>query len=261
LNSVRGLLIETPDGGHIRLDQVADVRISPNPTVIERHAVSRYVDLVGNVEGRGRNDVADDIEEALGDVAFPLEFHPEVLEAEGQPTGRLIALGAAAAIGIFLLLQAAFGVWRRAALAFLTLPVAVAGGVLAALVGGEPLSFGSYLGLLAVLGLAARNSLLLISHYRRLEQQDGGRFGREVVLRGADECLAPILMTGLAAALLVLPVLVLGSPPGLEVLHSLAIVVLGGAVTTTVVSLFVVPALYLRVGLARVDPTTRQLEA
>jgi CzcA family heavy metal efflux pump len=259
LNSVRDLLIETPNGGHIRLDQVADVRIRPNPTVIERHAVSRYVDLVGNVEGRGRHDVAADIEEALGDVAFPLEFHPEVLEAEGQDTGRLIALGTAAAIGIFLLLQAAFGVWRRAALAFLTLPVAVAGGVLAALVGGEPLSFGSYLGLLAVLGLAARNSLLLISHYRRLEQHDGGR-GREVVLRGARECLAPILMTGLAAVLLVLPVLVLGGPSGLEVLHPLAVVVLGGVVTTTFLSLFVVPALYLRVGLARVDPTTRQLE-
>jgi Cu/Ag efflux pump CusA len=128
-------------------------------------------------------------------------------------------------------------------------------------VGGEPLSFGSYLGLLAVLGLAARNSLLLIGHYRRLEQDDDGRFGREVVLRGAHECLAPILLTGLAPALLVLPVLVLGSPPGLEVLYPLAIVVLGGAVTTTLVSLFVVPTLYLRVGLARVDPTTRQLEA
>jgi CzcA family heavy metal efflux pump len=259
LNSVRELLIETPNGGHIRLDQVADVRIRPSPTVIERHSVSRYVDLVGNVEGRGRHDVADDIEESLGDVAFPLEFHPEVLEAEGQETSRLIALGTAAAIGIFLLLQAAFGVWRRAALAFLTLPVAVAGGVLAALVGGEPLSFGSYLGLLALLGLAARNSLLLMTHYRWLEQHDGGRFGREVVLRGARECLAPILMTGLAAVIVVLPVLVLGGRPGLEVLHPLAVVVLGGAVTTTFLSLFVVPALYLRVGLARVDPTTRQL--
>jgi CzcA family heavy metal efflux pump len=261
LDSVRELLIETPGGGHVRLDQVADVGIRPNPAVIERHSVSRYVDLVGNVEGRGPDDVADDIEEALGDVAFPLEFHPEVLAAEGQPTARLTALGTAAAIGIFLLLQAAVGVWRRAALAFLTLPVAVAGGVLAALVGGAPLAFGSYLGLLAVLGLAARNSLLLINHYRRLEQDDGGRFGREVVLRGARDCLTPILMTGLATVLVVLPALVLGGRPGLEVMHPLAVVVLGGVVTTTFASLFVVPALYLHVGMARVDPTTRQIEA
>ena len=261
LTSVRGLLIETPDGGHVRLDKVADVRIRPNPTVIERHAVSRYVDVVGDVEGRGRDDVAGDIEEALANVAFPLEFHPEVLAAEGQPTGRLIALGAAAAVGMFLLLQAAFGVWRRAALAFLTLPVAVAGGVLAALVDGRPLSFGSYLGLLAVLGLATRNSVLLVSHYRRLEHEDGEAFGREVVLRGAGERLAPILLTGLAAALVLLPVLVLGGRPGLEVLNPMAVVVLGGVVTATFLNLFVVPALYLRVGLARVDPTTRQLKA
>jgi Cu/Ag efflux pump CusA len=260
LSSVRGLLIETPDGGHIRLDQVADVRISPNPTVIERHAVSRYVDLVGNVEGRSRDAVANDIEEALADLTFPLEFHPEVLAADRQPTGRLIALGIAAAIGMFLLLQAAFGVWRRAALAFLALPAAVAGGLLAALADGGPLSFGSYLGLLAVLGLAARNSALLISHYRRLEQDDGDGFGREVVLRGAGERLAPILLTGLAAVLFLVPVLVLGSRPGLEVLQPLAVVVLGGAVTATFVNLFVVPALYLRVGLARLDPTTRQLD-
>jgi len=261
LTSVRGLLIETPDGGHIRLDQVADVGIRPNPSVIERHSVSRYVDLVGNVEGRGRGEVVDDIEVALDKVAFPLEFHPEVLAEDGQPTGRLIVLGIAAAIAMFLLLQAAFGAWRRAALAFLTLPVAVAGGVLAALADGGPLSFGSYLGLLAVLGLAARNSVLLISHYRSLEQDDGDGFGREIVLHGARERLAPILMTGLAAALILVPVLVLGGMPGLEVLRPMAVVVLGGVVTSTFLNLFVVPALYLRVGLARVDPTTRQLNA
>jgi Cu/Ag efflux pump CusA len=261
LTSVRRLLIETPGGGHIRLDQVADVRIRPNPSVIERHAVSRYVDLVGNVEGRGRGEVVDDIEAALGEVAFPLEFHAEVLAADGQPSGRLIVLGIAAAIAMFLLLQAAFGAWRRAALAFLTLPVAVAGGVLAALADGEPLSFGSYLGLLAVLGLAARNSVLLVSHYRRLELDGGDGFGREVVLRGARERLAPILISGLAAALVLVPVLVLGGMPGLEVLRPMAVVVLGGVLTATFLNLFVVPALYLCVGLARVDPTTRQLKA
>jgi CzcA family heavy metal efflux pump len=261
LSSVRGLLIETPDGGHIRLDQVADVSIRPNPTMIERHAVSRYVDVVGSVEGRSREAVAGDIEAALDDVAFPLEFHPEVLTSEGQPTGRLIAIGVAGAIGMFLLLQAAFGAWRRAALAFLTLPVAVAGGVLAVLVDGGTLSFGSYLGLLAVLGLATRNSVLLVSDYRRLEQEDGHRFGHEVVMRGAYERLASVLLTGLAAVLIVVPVLVLGSPPGLEVLNPMAVVVLGGVVTTTFLNLFVVPALHLRVGLARVDPTTRQLDA
>jgi CzcA family heavy metal efflux pump len=260
LSDVRRLLIETPAGGHVQLNQVADVRIRPNVSVIERHAVSRYVDVAANVDGRGTGAVVDDVEQSLDGVAFPLEFHSEVLAAERQPAGRLILIGVAAAIGMLLLFQAAFGAWRRAALALLTLPVAVAGGVLAALADGGTLSFGSYMGLLAVLGLAARNSVLLIDTYRQLEGEDGKAFGRELVLRGADERFAPILITALAAALFFVPVMVFGGAPGLEIVRPMAAVVLGGVVTTAFVSLFVVPVLYLRVGVARVDPTTRQLE-
>jgi CzcA family heavy metal efflux pump len=260
LTDVRQLLIETPDGGDVRLGQVADVSIKPNPTTIERHAVSRYVDIVGNVDGRSRNAVVDDINDAVDQVTFPLEFHAEVLAAEGQPSGRLIAIGIAAAIGMFLLLQAAFGVWRRAALAFLTLPVAVAGGVLAALAAGGDLSFGSYMGLLAVLGLAARNSILMIGHYQQLEQDNADGFGSQLVLRGARERFAPILTTAVAAVLVFVPLLVLGGMPGLEALRPMAVVVLGGVATTTFLSLFALPALYLRIGMARLDPTTRQLD-
>jgi CzcA family heavy metal efflux pump len=260
LTSLRRLLIETPGGGYVRLGQVADVSIRPNPATIERHAVSRYVDVVGNVDGRSQSAVVNDINRALDQVTFPLEFHAEVLASENQPNGRLIAIGIAAAIGMFLLLQAAFGAWRRAALAFLTLPVAVAGGVLAALADGGDLSFGSYMGLLAVLGLAARNSILVVSYYRQLEGDNAEGFGSELVLRGARERFAPILTTALAAILVVLPVLVLGGMPGLEALRPIAVVVLGGVATSTFVNLFALPALYLRIGMARVDPTTRQLD-
>jgi Cu/Ag efflux pump CusA len=259
LSDVRRLLIETSDGGHVQLGQVADVRIRPNVSVIERHAVSRYLDVAADVEGRDTGSVVADVEEALDGVAFPLEFHAEVLAAERQPAGRLVLIGIAAAIGMFLLFHAAFGAWRRAALALLTLPVAVAGGVLAVLADGGTLSFGSYMGLLTVLGLAARNSALLISHYEQLEQKNA--FGRELVLRGSGERLAPILVTAAAAVLLAVPVLVLGGSPGLEVVRPLAAVVLGGVLTSTFLSLFVLPALYLQVGVARVDPITRELDA
>jgi Cu/Ag efflux pump CusA len=252
-------LIDTPTGGHVRLGQVADVRIGPSPAVIERHAVSRYVDVLGNVEGRGRDAVLDDLEEAVATVAFPLEFHAEIIAADRQPAGRLIALGVAGALAIFLLLQTAFGAWRRAAVAFLALPVAVAGGVLALLVDGGQLSFGSYLGLLAVFGLAVRNTVLLIDHNRRLEEGREATFGREVVLRGASDQLGLMLVTILAAVALFLPVLVFGDRAGLEV--PLAVVVIGGVVTTAFANLFVVPAMYMRVGVARFDPTTRQLDA
>jgi CzcA family heavy metal efflux pump len=244
---VRRLLINTPGGGHVRLGQVADVRIAANPSVIQRHSVSRYVDVAANVEGRSVGAVANDIRAALKKVEFPIEFHAEVLTTNDQPGGRLAALGVAAAIGIFLLLQAAFGSWRLAALAFLVLPLGVTGGLLAALLDGGALSFGSYAGLLALLGLSARNTVLLIHDFRR-RQAEGEPFGSSLVLRAAQERLAPIATSAAAAALALVPLAVAGPIGGFEIVHPMAIVMLGGLVSSTFVSLFVLPALYLRFG-------------
>jgi CzcA family heavy metal efflux pump len=247
LSSVRQLLIDTPDG-QVRLGEVADVRIAPNPAVINRHASSRYVDVAANVQGRDVGSAVPDVEEALRKVSFPLEFHPEVLAAQGQPEGRLVAIGIAAAIGIFLLLQAVFGSWRLATLSFVTLPIAVLGGLLAVLADGGTLSFGSYVGLLAVFGLAARSSVLLINHYRQLEQDEGEQFGTRLVMRGARERLAPVLTTAAAGALALLPLVIAGPAAGFEIAHPMAVVILGGLVTTTLVNLFVLPAAYARFG-------------
>ena len=247
LSSVRQLLIDTPDG-QVPLGEVADVRIAPNPAVINRHASSRYVDVAASVQGRDVGSAVPDVEEALRKVSFPLEFHPEVLTAKTQPESRLIALGIAGAIGIFLLLQAVFGSWRLATLSFVMLPIAVIGGLIAALADGGTLSFGSYVGLLAVFGLAARSSVLLINHYRQLEKDEGEQFGPGLVLRGARERLAPIMTTAVAGALAVLPLVIAGPAAGLEIAHPMAVVILGGLLTTTLVNLFVLPAAYARFG-------------
>ena len=198
LTGISQLLIDTPTGGHVRLGDVAKVRIAANPANIERQAVSRYVDVAASVSGRDRGAVVGDVEGRLEALAFPLEYHAEVLAAETQPWGRLIAIGVAAAIGIFLLLQACFGSWRLAALAFVTLPLAVAGGVLATLAVGATLSFGAVIALVAVLGIAVRNVMLLIERFRRLERDEGEAARPELVLRGARERFAPITLTALA---------------------------------------------------------------
>jgi CzcA family heavy metal efflux pump len=246
LIDIRELLIDTPSGGHVRLGEVADVRVAPNAAVIRREGVSRYVDVAANVEGRAVGSAVRDVERALATIDFPLEFHPEVRAADRQPLGLLIAVGVAAAIGILLLLQAAFGSWRLATLTFLTLPIAAAGGVLGALAAGGTLSFGSVIGLLAVFGLTARNAVLLIDHCRQLEQHEGEPFGTELVLRGARERFPGTLATAVAAALVFLPVVIAGPVPGYEIVQPLAVVVLGGLVSSTLLTLFVVPALYLR---------------
>jgi Cu/Ag efflux pump CusA len=252
LTGVRRLLIDTPSGGHVRLEDVADVRIAPNPGVINRQNVSRYVDVAATADGRDRDAVVSDVQRRLGAMTFPIEYHAEVLSADRQPAGRLIAIAIAALVGIFLLLQAFLGSWRLAALAFLTLPLALAGGVLATLPGGGTLSFGSYIALFAVFGFAARCTVMLFDRFRRLEREEGLAFGADLVLRGARERIVPVLMTAVAAESIFLAVLIIGGRPGYELLRPAAAVLVGGFVSALVLTLVVQPILYLRFGLSTV---------
>ena len=257
LTSVRELLIDTPGGGRVRLGDVAEVRVAAAPNVIKREAVSRRIDVGASVQGRDLGAVVADVERTLQGIRFPLEYHAELLgdSADRQAARqRVVWYAAAAAIGIFLLLQAAFGSWRLATAVFLTLPVALAGGVLAALAGGGLMSLGAVTGFFAVLGIAARNGILLVSRYRQLEGDEGEPFGPGLVLRGARERLVPILAAALAAALALVPLVVLGDDPGREIVRPMAVVVLGGLVTSTLLSLFIVPTLYLRLGSRRPGP-------
>ena len=246
--SVRNLLIDRPGGGHVRLGEVADVRVRPAPTVVRRDAVSRRVDVEAGVSGRSAGAVRREVADRLARMSFPLEYHAEVQPSSGREAqlGRVLALALAAALGAFLLLQAALRSWRLAALVLFTLPVALAGGVLATLIASAELSLGSLLGLLALLGIGVRNSILLI---RGLQVgHAGGRFALEAVKRAADERFAPLVASTVALAVLFLPFVILGDIPGLEVIHPLAVVVLGGLVTSLALSALVLPALLLRFG-------------
>ena len=248
--SVRNLLLDRPGGGHVRLGRVADVRVGQTPESIERDAVSRRLDIEAGVSGRSLDAVAGEIEDRLARTRFPLEYHAEVLKrtaADEINTTRMVVVAIAAALASFLLLQAAFRSWSVAALVFLTLPLALVGGLAVALISGGELSLGSLLGLLAVLVLATRTGLVLIRHMQDLAPEIG-RFGPALVERGAQERLRPILTSAAAIAAVMLPFAIAGSPPGLEVVHPMATVVLGGLVTSTLLSLFVLPALYLRFG-------------
>jgi len=251
LTTIQNLMIDTPSRGQVRLADVADVQLRPNPTVIRHEAVSRKIDVTAEVQGRSLNAAADDVQHRLKEVSFPLEYHAELLGDYGDPPAartRLFGLLAIAAIGIFLLLQAAFASWRLASLSFVTILASLTGGAVAAFAGGRTLTAGSLLGFLAVFGLAARAVIILIRRYQRLEEDGHEGFSPELVRRGSGEQLAPLVMTALAAGLAFVPVAVLGDVPGLEIVHAAAPVVLGGVVTWAAVTLFVVPALYLRFG-------------
>jgi CzcA family heavy metal efflux pump len=249
LTAVRNLPIDTPAGGTVRLRDVATVRVRPTPNVIHREDTSRRIDIAANAGDRSLSETISDVRDRLATIKFPEGYHAELMgeavEREGAQS-RLLIFGIAAGIGIFLLLQAAFGSLRLALMFFLTLPMAMAGGALAVALTGGTLSLGSYVGFLAVFGIAARNGILLINHCQHLERDEGETFGSALVLRGARERLSPILMTALATALALVPLVIAGTVPGHEIEHPMALVILGGLVTSTLVNLFVVPSLYLR---------------
>jgi CzcA family heavy metal efflux pump len=247
VQDVRNLLIDRPDGGTVRLGDVADVTVERTPAVIQRDAVSRRVDVEAGVDGRSLGDVKADIENRLQDVRFPLEYHAEVLTPTTSKeigSATMIGFAIAAVVATFLLLQAAFRSWGLAAVVLASLPAALVGGVLVALIDGADLTLGAFAALVTLFGLAARNGVQVVGGLQDDRRADGELV--ELVGHGARERFIPIVATAVGLACLAAPFALMGSPAGLEILHPMALVLLGGLVTTTVVALFVLPAAVVR---------------
>jgi len=264
LSDLENLLIDTPSGQRVPLSELASIEIVPVPNVVNHNDLFRTIDVGANIDDtRDLGSVVDDVEDALDRVDWPTEFSAEMLGeyTERQAASdRLLLCAIAAAVLIFLLLQASFGSWRLATLSFMTLPIALVGGVLAAFFWGGVLSLGSLVGFLTVFGIVARNGIMLISHAQHLERHEGVSFGPGLVVRAAMERLVPIMMTVLTTGLALIPLVAAGSIPGQEIEHPMAIVILGGLITATLLNLFVVPSLYLRFAHPRSGSGRRQAD-
>ncbi len=252
LAALRALPIEVPGGGLVPLSDLADVEVVAAQNVIRREGASRRIDVSVFVDpSADLGEIAPEVERRVRGLEFAQGDHPEFLgeyRARQETRDRLLLLAAAALAGILVLLHVDFQSMRPTLLVFSTLPFALIGGVAGAFVGGGTISLGSLVGFVTVLGIAARNGIMLVSHYRNLERQECVPFGRELVLRGAEERLTPILMTALCAGLALLPLAIRGDVPGQEIEYPMALVILGGLVTSTLLNLLVLPALYLRFG-------------
>jgi CzcA family heavy metal efflux pump len=251
LRAVQDLPIDVQNGTQVRLKDVADVRIVSAPNEVRRENASRRLDVTCNVSGRDLGSVAREVEEKVRQIPFEREYHPEFLgeyAARQESTRKLYALAALALVGIVLLLYVDFGAWRPTLLVALTIPFALVGGVFAVTISTGVVSLGSMVGFVTVLGIAARNGIMLVSHFRHLEAEEGVPFGVGLVLRGAEERLAPILMTALATGLALLPLAITGNKPGQEIEYPLAVVILGGLITSTLLNLFLLPPLYALFG-------------
>ena len=249
LSSVRDLLIDTLTDKQVRLGDVADVRIRPNPSVIRHDAVSRYVDVTARVDGASLAGVTRQVEQRLKTISFPSEHHVEILgdAAEHERTHRrLLLYGIAAAIAVFFVLQAIFDSWRLGALMFAALLLPLGGAALGAAAMGASASVLSLLGALVVVVLALRGALLFVARCRSLERDEGWAFGPELVAQAAAERFDAAVPSTLASLLLLLPLLFWPSLAGLEIARPMAATIIGGLLATAWLQLALLPALYLR---------------
>jgi CzcA family heavy metal efflux pump len=249
---IADLPIDTPAGGTVPVRAVAAVRRETGANMILRENVQRRIVVSSNVAGRDLGSVVGDIQAVVAEqVPMPDGYRVEYggqFESQQSASQRLAALGGAAIAGVFLMLLLAFGRARDALLVMVNLPLALIGGVAGVFLAGGVLSVASMIGFITLFGIATRNGIMLVSHIRHLMDVEGVGSFREAVERGARERLLPILMTAMAAGLALVPLALAAGESGSEIQTPMAIVILCGLTTSTLLNMFVVPSLYLRYG-------------
>ena len=251
IDDVNAILIDTPDGRKIPLSEMASVTLQPTPNKVEHEGTTRRIDIGADVRGRDEGAVSEDVIAGLKQIDFPLEHRAEVIgvfQERQKAQSRLAGFALLAASGIFLILMLVLRKLRLAILTFATLPLALVGGVVGNYVAGGTISIGSLVGFFTVLGIVARNGIMMISHFQHLEQHEGVPFGPGLVIQGARERIAPIMMTALTTGLALVPLIIAGNIAGQEIEYPMGVVIVGGLISSTVINLFIVPSLYLRFG-------------
>jgi len=249
IHAIAQLLVENQRGDYLRLGDVATLEIIPSPNAIKRENNSRRIDITCNVQGRDLSFVAQDVEARLKATQLPPQYHSEILGeyvAQKAAARRLLVLSLMVFLGVLALLQSDFRSWTQAVIIMINIPFCLIGSVLAIYLGSGVVSLGAFVGFVTVLGVAVRNGIMLMSHYRHLRLKEGLGFGMELVLRGARERLTPILMTALTSVLALLPLIYFGNLPGYEIEYPLALVAVGGLMSSMLLNLFFVPALYYK---------------
>jgi CzcA family heavy metal efflux pump len=251
LDAIRQAQISTPVGSQVPLATLADVRYDMGPNGITREDVQRKLVVQANVAGRDVGSVVDDIREGIASaVTLPPGYYVEYggqFESAGEATRTIGLLSLLSFAAIFLLLFMEFGSVRQALLVMVNLPLALVGGVFAVLLTGGVLNVATMVGFITLFGIAVRNGILMVSHYNHLMDLEGEDL-RGAVVRGSLERLNPVMMTALTAGLALLPLALSGGEPGNEIQSPLAVVVLGGLLTSLALNMVVVPVLFLRYG-------------
>jgi CzcA family heavy metal efflux pump len=247
---LRSLPVMTAAGRMVTLSDVADVARTTGRFMISHQGARRVQTVTADARGDEAGFAAG-LEQRLSATRLPVGVYAEVggtAAAQRDAQRELLLHSLLAGAGIVMLLALAFGDTSRLLLVLANLPFALVGGVLAVFATGGLLSLGSLVGFVTLFGIATRNAVMLVSHYDHLVTVEGASWSRATAIRGALERLGPILMTALVTALALVPLAVGSGDPGREIEGPMAIVILGGLLTSTALSLFVLPTLALRWG-------------
>jgi CzcA family heavy metal efflux pump len=252
LEAVGATRIQTPDRRQIPLSSVATIQRDRGPNFVMRENVQRRIVVQSNVTGRDLRSVVNDIQTRVSaNVLMPRGYRVEYggqFESEAQASRQLLWLSVGVVVAIFFFLASTFGSSRDAFLIMLNLPLALIGGVVGVYLAGGVLSVASIVGFITLFGIATRNGIMVVSHVRHLQEQEGVTDLADAVVRGASERLVPVLMTALATGLALVPIALSAGEPGSEIQAPMAMVIMFGLLSSTALNMLVVPVLYERFG-------------
>ena len=247
MEHIKNLMIDDAQGQKIPLSYVADIESSAGPNTINRENVKRKIVISANASGRDLRSVVNDIRKRVDEsVRLPEGYHVEYggqFESEQSASRTLLLTSAMSIAVIFLLLYMQFKSGAESGVILLNLPLALIGGVFTLIFTTGELSIPAIIGFISLFGIATRNGMLLISHYKLLKEEQGMDL-RECIVHGSLDRLNPILMTALSSALALIPLALRGDLPGNEIQSPMAKVILGGLLTSTFLNAFIVPVVY-----------------
>lgn len=252
LEALSNVTIDTPTGVQIPVTAVAKIVTEPAPNQIIRENNQRRIVVLANTEGRDLGSVVKEIQEKVNtQIGLPSGYFIEYggqFETQKEATKRLTVLSIFSLLAIFFLLIKALGDWRSALQVMINIPLALIGAIIAMLLSGGVFSIATLVGFISLIGITSRNGIMMISHYVHLMKEEGEGFTEQMIIRGSLERLVPVLMTALTAALSLIPLALASNQPGKEILQPLAIVVLGGILTSTLLDQLVTPAIFYKFG-------------
>lgn len=264
VEAIRQIPVETSTGGVVPLGQLAQVEEAKGPNQINRENVQRRMYVAANVSGRDLVGAVNDLQRTVAEkVELPPGYYITYggqFESQAAASQLIAWLSALSLVGMFVVLYAHFRSAMFALQIMLNIPMALIGSIVGIWLIGGVMSIATLVGLITLAGIAARNGIMMISHYLHLMREEGEKFDRAMIVRGTQERLVPVLMTALTASLALVPLILAAGEPGREILHPVAVVIFSGVFTSTLLDFIVTPLVFWRFGRAAAERHLRRRE-